>query len=526
MTEHRKKCVIAVTLLLMFLFGMHFVREAGVYFDEASEQRILYNNILQYSETFHVEKLAGWFRGRGAIPICEDIEMDHGIAPYYLSVPFLILTDGRANMQSLVWHIYTYLLFFCGVIAMYRLVYEIFHSRITALTGAMLLFFSPRIFADGLYNNKDTVLLSMVIIMLLYGVRFFDRRDTKSAVMLGIVAGIACNLKVSGIYVFALIGGYYIVMLSFRKQWNRQRFLAGVIAAVTGFLSYLILTPAIWGQGFHLIRFLEWNLSNTVNFSRIDGTVLFEGELYKHSVNPLPWYYLPKIIALTIPIHVLGLILASVILWLIRCRKCGRAEQLYPLFAVIPIMPLVVAMMSQPNLYNGWRHFYFIYGPMICMAVYTVHWLFYNIRYRRAAEGIMILLIMTDIVGIAKYGIGSVAYTSLLAGGDAQGRYEMDYYGVTSAKIMKSLVDRYGTIALSSDANGAVIVNWQALSPEYQERIRLLYSEDDIRAAVERGEKALGFVNTSYDVLDDTGVNWLEEWTAWGNTYVKIRQYE
>lgn len=525
MTDKRKKSIVAAILLAMFLFGFYFAKDAGVYFDEASEQKILFNNVLQYGDTFHIGKVSGWLRKQGAVPICEDIEMDHGIAPYYLSIPFFVIFEGRADIQSMIWHLYTYVLFFCGVIWMYRLGYEVFHSRKTALAGAMMLFFSPKIFADGLYNNKDTVLLSAVIIMLFYGVRFLERKDVKSAVFLGLAAGVACNLKVSGIYVFAMIGGYYILLLIVKKKWNRKTFRVGVIAAVTGFACYLLLTPAIWGQGFHLIRFLSWSLSNTTKFSRMDEPVLFEGNTYRFTVNPLPWYYLPKLILFTTPVYVLVLILTSLILWGSRCSRGGRPEQVYPLFASIPAIPLIAAMVSHPNLYNGWRHFYFIYGAFIFMASYALHRLLHEFRYRRGAVAILTLLLEIQVCGIAKSGIGSVAYMNLLAGGNAQGKYELDYYGVTSEKIMKSLADRYGRINLCSDSKGSVLVTWQALPVKYQEQIHLLYSEEEMQKALDNGENVYGLVNTSYDFVDDEDVKWLEEWTAWGNTYVKIRQY-
>ena len=527
MAENKKKIIVAAIVLVMFLFGLYFVREAGAYFDEASEEKILYNNILQYSDSFHIKKVSGWLRKQGAIPICEDIEKDHGIAPYYLCGPLMLMTLNKPDVHSQIWHLYTYCLFFCGVIWMYRLLCEIFHSRITALTGAMLLFFTPKIFADGLYNNKDTVLLSMVIIMFFYGIRFLDRRDIPSAWKFGLAAGLACNLRVSGIYVFAMIGGYYLLLLSFKKQWSKKNFCAGAMAAGTGACCYIALTPAIWGQGFHLISFLKWNLSNTTNFSRMNGRVLFENIFYQYPDTPLPWYYVPKLIILTIPVYILVLIVVSLLVWCKKCKKGGWPEQLFPLFTLTAAIPIIMAATSTPNLYNGWRHLYFIYGPMIFMASYAVHCgiLVWRGKGKKITMAILFVLILGDVLGIARYGIGSVAYTNLLTRGDAGGRYELDYYGVTSQKVLQSLADRYGRINIFSDSKGAVIINWAVLPSKYQEQIRILYTEDDVETARTLGEPIFGFVNTSYDVVDDENVNWLENWTAWGNTYVRIRQF-
>lgn len=205
MTEQKKRYTILGIFVAMFLFGAFFLRETGVYFDEHSEEEILYMNILQYGETLQISKITNWFQWKdGYRPICESIERDHGSAPYYLCVPLLMKLEQHpeaARLQSDVWHAYTYALFFLGVIYMYRLLWELFQDRRTALLGTLMLFLTPRIFADGLYNNKDSVLMSLIIVMLFYGIRFLERKDFKNACLLGICAGFCGNLKISGIYV-------------------------------------------------------------------------------------------------------------------------------------------------------------------------------------------------------------------------------------------------------------------------------------------------------------------------------------
>lgn len=372
MTEQKKRYTILGIFVAMFLFGAFFLRETGVYFDEDQEERILYMNILQYGETLRIPKLTNWFQeGR----ISSDLRRS-GQGSWQcsvLSVRTVINEAGSASgccqLQSEVWHAYTYALFFLGVIYMYRLLWELFRDRRTALLGTLMLFLTPRIFADGLYNNKDSVLMSLIIVMLFYGIRFLERKDFKNACLLGICAGFCGNLKISGIYVFAMIGGFYLLILTTEKKWTGKTFFVGLTAAVVGFLSYLTLTPAIWGQGFHLWEFLMWNLSNSTEYSRMDGKVLFDGTWYVHSTNPLPWYYLPKLIALTIPVYLSVLLWSSIGIWLYKGRKhqWDFADRIYPLFALTSGIPVLVAMLCDPNLYNGVRHMYFIYGPMTVM---------------------------------------------------------------------------------------------------------------------------------------------------------------
>ena len=91
--------------------------------------------------------------------------------------------------------------------------------------------------------------------------------------------------------------------------------------------------------------------------------------LYTSSTNPLPWYYLPKLIVLTIPVYLSVLLWSSIGIWIYKGRKhqWDFADRIYPMFALTSGIPVLAAMLCDPNLYNGWRHMYFIYGPMIVM---------------------------------------------------------------------------------------------------------------------------------------------------------------
>lgn len=525
--KNAKKVSPLIILLFLLFFGLHYVGETGVYFDERSERSILAMNLRQYGDSLHLEWMSNYFSSRGYEPIYGNEERDHGVALYYPFVPALYFFEYRPDMLSTAWHTYTFLLFFIGVVYLYRLLRELFENRSIALLGTAMFYFTPRIFADGLYNNKDTVLLSTVLIMLFYGIRFIEKKDIGSAVFLGISAGFAGNIKISGLYVFVMIGLFYLADLTIRKRWSVRTFLAGLLAMSAGIFCYIIITPAIWGgQGIQLVDFLKWNLTNATQFSRLDGTVLFEGTVYQHSVNPLPWYYLPKIIFLTIPVYVSVLIGSSVILWCKNLKKGGKAQEFYPLFALCAAIPIVVAIFSTPNLYNGWRHLYFIYGPLTVMAAYPLNALFtMNINKAKIKISVLAVLgacLLVNVIGVAINGIYSTAYVNFCAGDKVTGYYEMDYYGVTAKKILLDLMERYDVIYLHSDAHGAAIVNYDVLPEDLKSRIVFVNTEEGRALAENNPKNTFYFINTSYDFVDITEMEVVLEYKSWGNTFVRI----
>ena len=53
-----------------------------------------------------------------------------------------------------------------------------------------------------------------------------------------------------------------------------------------------------------------------------------------------------------------------------------------------------------------------------------------------------------------------------------------------------------------------------------------MWYDEIVKSREDQGKLVLGCVNPSYDMLPEgENVVWLEDWKAWGNTYMKIRKY-
>ena len=194
-----EKVSIFCLFLFLFVFGLSFLKEVGINYDEKAEQNILKMNIYAYSEFFSPSSnLVYYYKEAGLVPIYQSVERDHGISPYYFFTPFLTLNKVSEHTLSFAWHLYTYFFFFIGVVFCYKLIKELWDRKMIALLTTFIYFFTPRFFADGLYNNKDCVLLSFVFICLYFGVKFIRNKSYKDAIFFGISSAFACNLKGSG----------------------------------------------------------------------------------------------------------------------------------------------------------------------------------------------------------------------------------------------------------------------------------------------------------------------------------------
>lgn len=523
-----QKGITILLFLFLYFFGLSFLKEVGVNYDEKAEQNILKMNIMEYASFLNPQSdLVKYYQEEGIGPIYQSVEKDHGISPYYLFTPFLALNKVSEHTLSTAWHFYTYCLFFVGVIFCYKLIKELWNSKTVAILTSLIFFLTPRIFADGLYNNKDCVLLTFIFMMLYFGIKWIKKKSYKQAILFGLTAAIACNLKVSGGFVFAALGILYLLNVTTSKSWNKKNFLVGLTALLTCILIYLFLTPAIWAEGFHLFEFFKWSLENSVNFSRNYGKVFFEGTMYQHWENPLPWYYLPKIMFLTLPLYVSVLILVGLFLTIKNIyKKQNKEERSYLILAaIVSFLPLFIAMISNPNIYNGWRHFYFLYPSILILLSYALLCILKNTRIKKSIFFILIICILGNGIGILINGSTSTMYYNLFANNPDK-NYEMDYYGVSATKILQDIAkDKEEPIFVYSFSDWALLFNYEALEHTDKEKIILLRNEEELIEAMKEGRKPYYIYFETYDreykekIAEKEKV---KEYKAWGNTYATI----
>ncbi len=319
----------------------------------------------------------------------------------------------------LIRHFYTFLLFYGAVIALYFLGKRITGNRWGALLGAVMLVLSPRMLAESFYNIKDIVFLSLVIDNLYAGICFLDKPTVKKGIVLAVVSALCINVRVVGAVVLAscLAVGFLKGLVSLMEhpetkesietgkhtESKGKRFvslcllLLMVLAVSIG--VYILSLPVLWKNP-------AAELANTVktfsDFTNWDDIFRYRGFAVRG--NNLPRSYLFVWIFISTPILYLvlfGLGMAEqLILWvrkltvLVRGRK--KTEECPELwwhifFGMVLVIPLCYVVLRRPTLYNGWRHFYFLYAVMMIYAVYGAMFLWqlavgWDERRRRHAE--------------------------------------------------------------------------------------------------------------------------------------------
>ncbi|MEG1471359.1 MAG: glycosyltransferase family 39 protein [Clostridia bacterium] len=466
---------VALFFLALTLIGLFTCGDYGLPCDEPAEQVILRQNMMEYAIRFLGENssAAQYYDGLGIVPISQSIERDHGECAFYLAAPLLTLQASAPETLTLLWHMLCWLWFMVGAFALYGFCRETGLNRLISCAGALLLCLCPRFFAEGHYNNKDLVLLSLVLATLWLGLRFLKKPNFLRGLLFSLAGAMASNTKVVGIFAWGLMGLCTVLLLVASKRFHKR--MAAVAAVTIGsfVLFYALLTPACWGQPMDYLRYL---LLNASGFTRWPGVVLFRGALYEHAISPLPRYYLPYMMLVTLPLYlpvlaVLGQFSTLRRVW--RQKSAAlRDETTLALLAatLLWLVPLLFAAFTRPLVYNGWRHFYFVFAGVSILAAQGVGavWRFCVKRAKAAHARLwrrLLPLTLCACFAVSAWGIAAnhpyqYGYYNVLARGNAQNEMELDYWVVSTLNAMKRLISEPRNQALPLKLGARDDMSW------------------------------------------------------------------
>ncbi len=326
------------------------------------------------------------------------------------------------------------------------LIVRSFSGWLPAIITLLALTCSPSFFGHCFNNPKDIPFAAGYIMAIYYLIMLLKelpkpRHQTK--VMLAIAIGFAISIRAGGL----LLLGYLALFMFLHWILTRNKKLKMMDSMKPYFWSFLVI--AIAG---YLIGILMWPyalrqpltgalkaLKEFEKFSYLTYYELFEGTRLFNK----PWYYEPKLIMLTAPLAVLaGFIMGLLLGWF----KKGKLHFLMlSLLVIATLFPATYAIYKNSYVYNGWRHFIFIYPSLAALAILGWYWLASIFRSGKAQIIVMSIVALT----LLKPGIWSIinhpyqyVYFNEIAGGvkGANGEYELDYWNQTPRAAFQWLV--------------------------------------------------------------------------------------
>ena len=299
----------------------------------------------------------------------------------YYGVAFdmpLLLIERAFGLQDsrhihLTRHLLTHLFFIAGGFMCGILAYRTLGSRWVAMLTMLMFLLHPRLYAHSFFNVKDIPFTVALLIALYLAHRAF-RRDTIGAfLMCGVGVGLAINMRPFGLMLLPMILAMRGLDLWQAGRAERKHILAtaGIFAAAALAVVYII-HPYYWENP---LRFIE-GISVLSQHPKIIRN-LFMGEIYRS--DAVPWNFIPVWFAITAPpvALALGAVGCAAVCWQGASRPIAALRGRETRFGVLPlgcvVLPVAVVIALQANIYNGWRHMYFLWGPFCLLAAVGLH---------------------------------------------------------------------------------------------------------------------------------------------------------
>ena len=441
---------LALAVCLLFtIAGIAGLDDYGVGWDTPDQRRL-------------AERNAAYITGdRNALPEYHD--RFYGIVfelPLYLVGRILGLKDRRDIYLSR--HLITHLFFIVGGFVCGLLAWRMFNNRWLALLAMLFFLLHPRLYAHSFFNSKDIPFTVMFVIALYIMHRAF-RRDTLGAfILLGIVIGLAVNMRP-----FALLLPAAVLAMRGLDGWQspggRRRILitTGVFAAVT-LLTVYASHPWYWENP---LRFFD----GIQTLSRHPAPVanLFQGQIFPS--DAVPANFIPVWFGITSPpaLLVLGAAGIAAVLWrgLQAPSRVLQNSELRFLFILLACfaLPVAAVIVLQTHIYDHWRLMYFLWGPFCLLAAAGLSPLIHLGRSRSRILRIALYGLAAAGLGGALYAIVSLhphqqIYFNLLvnraASGELERQYDMDVWHTSQLQSLEYLLERYPGEMLYIYANG------------------------------------------------------------------------
>ena len=317
---------------------------------------------------------------------------------------------------------------------------------LAGLAALLLLALCPIFYGHMFMNPKDAPFAVAMIVLMMGLVRLaeeYPNPSPRTVLIVGLGAGLSVGSRILGglALVYALIGFIPLFIEETRIKGAREatrRFIHVLYLLMPGLVLGYLIMGLIWpwsiiepGNPFRALTYFS-------HFFEKPWKELFDGALV--SVPDMPWSYLPTLFALQLPEVMLALTIAGVVAtfaMLPRADVPARRKTIVLMVTLAATLPLVIAMVKRPALYNGIRHFIFLIPPMAVLGglafEWTMNWMRDNRRsWQPAALAVFVfglLLSLGEMIRLHPY---QYTHFNHIAGTvrAADDRFMLDYWGL------------------------------------------------------------------------------------------------
>jgi hypothetical protein len=483
MNKRIKNLSLGLFLLLLLLLGVTSYRDYGISWDEP-QQRI--TGAVTTNYVAKVLHLHGVGANKYFPTLATYHDREYGVvfeAPAFALENIFKLRDSRHIYMFR--HFLTFLVFLGGVCAVYKLSRRRFSDWRIGLLSALFLVLTPRLFADGFYNSKDTVFMAVFAAAMNTTISFVLQPRIKTALIHALATAVAIDVRIMGIVLVAVSVLLLLVRILRRELQSSRACLVLAVYVIVAFILVMLMWPYLWSHP--LLHF--WEAFRLMSRYQGGGEVLYMGTFIPNT--EIPWHYSFVWISITTPLLYLALFLVGTYsicgqILVRRMRLWENDGELQDVvFLALFFAPIIAVILFRSVLYDGWRHLYFVYPAFLLVG--TKGWVaLWSIRStRKLYKAILVTLTIISILLTATWMCKAHplenVYFNYLAGRNPRARYDLDYWGLANRAALEHIVrlDHSPVVNVWAESMAPLWISVLMLNSGDRSRVRI----DNVRRA-------------------------------------------
>ena len=482
--------IVFIVFTLIFLIGLTVYKDYGLTIDDEIYRKngalyFEYIKLLLFSDIqISIEDLSRKIVGPNnpfAAPVLFELPLT--ILSYFLNFN----TTKEIYTMS---HLINFLIFFISLFFFYKLIKKEFNSSYYGLIAIILLFLTPRIFAESFYNSRDILFLSLFIFNIYTAKKFLETESYKHSTYFALTSALLVYSKVIGV-VPPIIFLFIYFLNSFKKNKTINKELRKIIFII--FLTLLLIFifwPFLWDSPFNN---LIYSFQSTINEQNNHSILTYYFGEYISSTNT-PWHYRLTWFLITTPILILFFffifyfkILFNFIIGILKIDNkkedpWNNKNELfiYYLFIILTTIVFVVIKFNTSH-FNSWRHIYFLYPIVIWFAISGFYFFTKHIKKKIIKTFIYSLIFLNFIYitfWIYNWHPYQYVYFNLLSKNYAKNNFDLDYWGLSNVNSIKYILEnnkKKSSIKVAAVSYTSLIESTLILDEKDKKKIIIVY---------------------------------------------------
>lgn len=468
--------IVFFTLLITLILGLKNNQDYGIAWDEPMHHEIGH---AAYKYMFDRD-----FRKQNEYEKIIPYEPKYGVG---LEV-FLVVLEKTFKLHDsrdiyLMRHLVSHLLFVLSAFFFFLLIRLLFDKKIISIIGMLIYLLSPAIYAHSFFNPKDIPFMSVIVIYMYFLIKYFISSKPRNLVWAAFFMAIMLNIRLMGILLLLLT--YFLFIIQFIQNKDKRLGFVFILFNILMFIILYATWPLLWEQP--LFKFFE--ALKEISQKQLEVPLLFEGN--EISSGNLPWYYIPKMILITTPIVYISFALLGLFAILIYTFKISKLKsiqfQIHFFYSIFFFIPIILVIIFKSNVYDSWRHLYFIYPSLLILTLTGIDFIIQKIsKPKRSNIFISFLLIyLISIFGwmVKNHPYQQAYFNEIVSKKNEfiRHHYEQDYWGASFKQTLEYILktDKADTIIIVSNRD-PLIHNHMILKGK--ERKRIYYTIDFTQA--------------------------------------------